>query len=200
MNLFDNQFFETIGIYTFITISPFIISTIFSVFDDNTNKNAHAVIKSYSDKYRNIKGNIYFTEMPNGNTLIKGYITGLPSGKHGFHIHESGDMSEGCSSMKGHYNPFGKEHGSRVIYKDGKYEINYDRHVGDLGNIVANRDGIASFEFEDPLIKLTGYTSIIDRGIIIHEGEDDLGLGGNEESKKTGNAGARIACGVITNL
>jgi len=72
-----------------------------------------------------------------------------------------------------------------------------ERHVGDLGNIEANDDGIAEGEINDRLIHLYGEHSVIGRSFMVHEGVDDLGRGGHELSKTTGNAGARVACGEI---
>jgi Cu-Zn family superoxide dismutase len=72
------------------------------------------------------------------------------------------------------------------------------RHVGDLGNIKTNNKGEAKYTFYDNVIKLRGTKcNIIGRGLIIHADEDDCGQGANAESKKTGNAGKRIACAVI---
>lgn len=71
------------------------------------------------------------------------------------------------------------------------------RHVGDLGNIEANSAGVANFSFVDNVITLTGANSIIGRAVVVHEGEDDLGLGNNTDSLTTGNAGGRVACGII---
>lgn len=71
------------------------------------------------------------------------------------------------------------------------------RHVGDLGNLVAGEDGVARYELEDHQIMLHGVHSVIGRSFVCHAGVDDLGEGGNEESTKTGNAGGRVACGVI---
>lgn len=71
------------------------------------------------------------------------------------------------------------------------------RHVGDLGNILADNSGLASDTFSDQLISLMGPNSIIGRAVVAHAFADDYGQGGDLESTKTGNAGARLACGVI---
>ena len=71
------------------------------------------------------------------------------------------------------------------------------RHVGDLGNVNADENGKVQQNMEDSWITLSGYHSVVGRGCVVHEKEDDLGRGGDEESKKTGNAGKRIACGVV---
>lgn len=71
------------------------------------------------------------------------------------------------------------------------------RHVGDMGNIIANEDGYAEFEFEEPMVMLYGENSVMGRGCVIHAEADDLGLGGDEGSLATGNAGGRLSCGTI---
>lgn len=133
-------------------------------------------------------GIVRFKEQDNNTVLIEGEIKGLTPGDHGFHIHETGDLTEGCDSCCAHYNPYNKNHGGRDLY---------ERHVGDLGNITADSDGNAIFSFEDSLIKLRGPISIIGRSVVVHADPDDLGKGGNEASLTTGNSGKRIACGVI---
>ena len=87
-----------------------------------------------------------------------------------------------------HWNPEGVVHGG-----PGK-EV---RHHGDLGNIKAGADGIATLETIDDKIMLYGPNSIMGRSLVCHAGVDDLGEGNNEESLKTGNSGSRVACGVI---
>eukprot|EP01006_Ploeotia_vitrea_P040034 TRINITY_DN66398_c1_g1_i1.p1 TRINITY_DN66398_c1_g1~~TRINITY_DN66398_c1_g1_i1.p1 ORF type:complete len:156 (-),score=79.57 TRINITY_DN66398_c1_g1_i1:238-705(-) len=136
-----------------------------------------------------VKGMVYFEqEEKGGPTKITGEVTGLKPGKHGFHVHMYGDISGGCKTTGGHFNPFGKTHGAPA---------DDTRHVGDLGNIVADADGKVVLDITDNLVSLIGATSVIGRAIVIHEGEDDLGKGGHELSLTTGNAGGRVGCGVI---
>jgi len=71
------------------------------------------------------------------------------------------------------------------------------RHVGDLGNLEANEDGVANIALTDRQVTLCGRTSVLGRGIVVHAGEDDLGLGGDAGSLVTGNAGSRVACCII---
>lgn len=120
--------------------------------------------------------------------FFHGTIHGLMPGKHGFHIHEFGDLTEGCKSLCAHFNPYEKEHGgpnSRI------------RHLGDLGNITADENKIAHVAIHDRTLRLKGPHGILGRSIVVHADEDDLGLGGHPLSKTTGNAGKRILCGVI---
>ncbi|XP_044753520.1 superoxide dismutase [Cu-Zn] 5-like isoform X1 [Coccinella septempunctata] len=141
------------------------------------------------NKEKAIYGKIVFEETDHG-ILINGNITGLKEGKHGFHIHEKGDISDPkCLSAGGHFNPFNKTHGDR------NDEI---RHVGDLGNI-ETIGTTTQFSFFDTIISLTGENSIIGRAVVIHENSDDLGRDGYADSNTTGHAGARLACAVIKN-
>jgi Cu-Zn family superoxide dismutase len=132
---------------------------------------------------------LFKQESVDGPTLIKGKFTGLKSNsKHGFHIHEFGDLTDGCITAGGHYNPLGMTHGGPNA------EI---RHVGDLGNVTSDANGNATYEISDNLISLSGKYSIVGRSCVIHADEDDLGQGNFPDSKTTGHAGARLACGVI---
>lgn len=147
-----------------------------------------------------IKGVVYFREdLKNDKVIIYADIRGMPPGEHGFHIHQAGDLTDSCTSACEHFNPYGMAHGGP---KDAI------RHVGDLGNLTV-RGGKINERMVDDQIKLRGNNSIIGRCVVIHKLKDDLGRGGlnkkgeivdleiYQESLKTGNAGARIACGVI---
>ena len=135
------------------------------------------------------KGTLFF-EQPASSDPVKvtGKVSGLQKGLHGFHIHEFGDNTNGCTSAGPHFNPLGKDHGGPDS------EI---RHIGDLGNIEAGADGTADVNISDKLIQLQGPNNIIGRTLVVHADIDDLGKGGHELSKTTGNAGARLACGVV---
>ena len=97
--------------------------------------------------------------------------------------------TNGCSSAGPHFNPDKCSHGAPENEKGA-------RHAGDLGNVTAE-GGSAKLNILDSMISLSGENSIIGRTVVVHADPDDLGLGGHELSKSTGNAGARSACGVI---
>lgn len=139
----------------------------------------------------NIYGVIKIQELDINMVHITGKIEGLKPGLHGFHIHKCGNLEQQCDSCCAHYNPHNRKHG-------GPDDL--ERHVGDLGNIEANKDGVTIINITDHLVKLSGEFSVIGRSFVIHESEDDLGKGKGKlraESLKTGNAGKRIGCGVI---
>ena len=69
--------------------------------------------------------------------------------------------------------------------------------VCSAGNVEAGADGVARIHIEDRLVKLIGATSVIGRALVVHADKDDLGRGGDATSLTTGNAGGRVACGVI---
>ena len=116
--------------------------------------------------------------------LIEGTISGLePNSKHGFHIHQYGDISASDGTAAGgHFNPHGEDHAGPDAAM---------RHVGDLGNVEADAEGNATYKRVDKHIRFEGEESIIGRGMILHAGTDDL------KTQPTGAAGARIAQGVI---
>jgi Cu-Zn family superoxide dismutase len=136
-----------------------------------------------------VQGVVHFTQdNANGPVTLKGELKGLAEGRHGFHIHEFGDNTNGCTSAGGHFNPKSQVHGG---------PSDAVRHVGDLGNVEATADGMAKIDITDSQLSLAGALSIIGRTVVVHADVDDLGKGGHELSHTTGNAGARLACGVI---
>ena len=131
----------------------------------------------------NVTGTFTF-EQQDGGVRVSGSVTGLtPGQKHGFHIHEFGDLTSADGTAQGgHYNPEGHDH----ALPNGEA-----RHAGDLGNLEANDAGEASFDMTFDNITIAGMKNpIIGRGLIIHAQPDDGG-------QPTGNAGARIGQGVI---
>lgn len=129
-----------------------------------------------------VHGKVSFVKEENG-IKVTADIEGLKPGKHGFHIHEAGDCSApDGSSAGGHFNPTHKNHGA---------PMDSVRHAGDLGNLEAGKDGKAHLEWLDTLITFEGTNSIIGRSVIVHEKADDF------KTQPTGNAGGRLACGVI---
>eukprot|EP00352_Strombidinopsis_acuminata_P000079 CAMPEP_0176340130 /NCGR_PEP_ID=MMETSP0126-20121128/1324_1 /TAXON_ID=141414 ORGANISM="Strombidinopsis acuminatum, Strain SPMC142" /NCGR_SAMPLE_ID=MMETSP0126 /ASSEMBLY_ACC=CAM_ASM_000229 /LENGTH=183 /DNA_ID=CAMNT_0017684147 /DNA_START=88 /DNA_END=639 /DNA_ORIENTATION=- len=152
-------------------------------------QNTHyAVCVLNQDGNSGVHGIVKFTQVEGQKCRIVAEFTGLTEGKHGFHIHQFGNLIEGCKTAGPHYNPHGVVHGGPVT------EV---RHVGDLGNVEAGADGVAKLDFEDHMVMIYGEQTVIGRSCVCHAKEDDLGQGGDEESTKTGNAGARVACGVI---
>ncbi|KAI5566894.1 hypothetical protein BDE02_13G052300 [Populus trichocarpa] len=135
-----------------------------------------------------VRGSLHFIQEPNGATHVTGRITGLSPGLHGFHIHALGDTTNGCNSTGPHFNPLKKDHGA---------PSDKERHAGDLGNIIAGSDGVAEVSIKDLQIPLSGMHSILGRAVVVHADPDDLGKGEHELSKTTGNAGARVGCGII---
>jgi len=69
--------------------------------------------------------------------------------------------------------------------------------VGDLGNVVVKEDGEADFTIDDKLVSLFGDHTVLGRAVVVHADEDDLGRGNASDSKTTGHAGGRLACGII---
>lgn len=141
-----------------------------------------AVAVLHPTKGSKVEGVVTFTKS-GAETKVVAHLTGLTPGKHGFHIHEFGDCSsDDGKSAGGHFNPTNNPHAGHDAEQ---------RHVGDLGNIEADSNGKAHLELTDKKIAMSGESSIIGRGVIVHEKADDL------KSQPTGDAGGRLACGVI---
>jgi len=139
----------------------------------------------------NIKGTVIFTEnQKNKSIIIDVNLSGLKKNSiHGFHIHEAGDLTDNCMGSCAHLNPYKTKHGGI----DSKI-----RHVGDLGNVYADKYGNVKCQIVDNKIKMRGFKcNIIGRSVVVHEDADDNGLGGHDDSLITGHAGKRLSCAVI---
>ena len=121
-----------------------------------------------------------------GGVEVTANVEGLTPGDHAWHVHENGDCSApDASSAGGHFNPGGHKHGA----PEGE-----ERHAGDFGNLTAGKDGKATKTFTMKGISLAegDPNSIVGKGFIVHAKKDDF------KTQPTGNAGDRVACGVIT--
>lgn len=133
------------------------------------------------------QGNVTFQQLPKDKGVkIIGSIEHLTPGKHGMHVHAIGDCSDpenGFKKSMGHFDDgYKHKHGSLS-----------DGHSGDLGNIVADKNGEAQFTIVTDKFDLSkeGDKSILGKAILIHAGMDD------EKTDPAGNSGARILCGVV---
>ena len=132
-------------------------------------------------------GTATFEETPHG-LIVRATLENLPAGPHAFHIHAVGKCEAPFKTAGGHFNPLGHKHG--ILAEGGK-------HAGDLPNIHVPESGKAEIEIfvAGVTLKETGKTSVFHEGgtaLVIHAGGDD------HKSDPAGNAGDRIACGVIT--
>lgn len=133
-----------------------------------------------------VQGSVEITVVSASEVRIDADISGLTPGMHGMHVHEWGDCSSADGmSAGGHFNPKMVDHGA---------PSGATHHPGDFGNIEADADGNASFTLtlDAATFGLSGEYGVLGRAIIVHEKPDDFG-------QPTGNAGGRLACGVIQN-
>ncbi|KAK5974818.1 Superoxide dismutase [Trichostrongylus colubriformis] len=144
---------------------------------------ASEVLKARAYIFEAVKGGnptktIGIIDLTQSGTLVKlnGTVSGLKPGLHGFHIHEKGDLGDGCVAAAGHFNPHKMMHGA---------PDDSNRHVGDLGNIETPASGDTVILLSDSVISLTGQHNVIGRAIVIHADVDDLGRGTSELSKTT---------------
>jgi Cu-Zn family superoxide dismutase len=131
-----------------------------------------------------ISGTVTFTETANG-VAVTAHLTGIEgSGPRGFHLHETGNCSAAdFSSAGGHFNPTGAAHGA---------PDSPEHHAGDLGNVEVGADGTVHLERVSTMLTVaSGPNSVVGRAVILHEKADDL------TTQPTGNAGGRVACGVV---
>ncbi|MBU2190830.1 MAG: superoxide dismutase family protein [Alphaproteobacteria bacterium] len=141
---------------------------------------------SFVDSKGHAAGSAQLTAMAAGGVLMRLDLVGLPAGQWvAFHVHETGacDPATGHKSAGGHFNPASKEHG---------YNSAGGSHAGDMPNQQVAADGSLQAEVFNPMVTLDkGEAGIVGRALMIHAGPDDY------ESQPSGDAGDRLACGVI---
>lgn len=132
-----------------------------------------------------VYGHVLFRQDgPEAAVQVRFDLCGLPrtdGHQRAIHVHQYGDLSDGCDATGGHYNPHGNAHPG---------------HPGDFGNFVP-RGGRIREQREVGGATLFGGLTVLGRAVVIHQGRDDLGRGGDAGSRLHGNAGPRLACCVI---
>ena len=152
---------------------------------------AHAAATSAEAELKPTQGNavngwVKFTQQ-DGQLHIDADVKGLTPGAHGFHLHEKGDCSApDGTSAGGHFNPGSQQHG------DPSHAMH---HGGDFGNLTADASGHSTLHLSVPTSQISldsgAANNIVGRGMIVHADLDDY------VTQPTGNAGKRLACGVV---
>jgi len=134
----------------------------------------------------NARGMVHFQDLGGGTVEVKVDLTGVPAGVHGFHVHDKGDCGDNGNAAGGHFNPTGAPHGAPDAAS---------HHAGDFGNVTADANGEVHTTFTTHSITINGgANAVAGHAIILHANPDDL------TSQPSGNAGARIACGVAEEM
>ena len=143
---------------------------------------ARAVLEAKSGS--TVSGWATFTELPGGGVKAVIHVEKAPPGTHGLHVHEKGDCSDPeAKAAGGHFNPTAMDHAGPMEEK---------HHAGDLGNIEVGADGTGNLEITSKMLTVKeGPNSVVGKAVIFHEKADDL------KTQPTGNAGGRLACGVV---
>ncbi len=135
---------------------------------------------------RQVHGVVRISELrPNGLLRFRIRVVNIPPGKHGFHLHRSGNDLEGPSGLCAHYNPTEMTHGGLN---------DPSAHRGDFGNLECDSDGICETSFISRYLTMD---EVLGRSLVVHEDEDDLGRGDWADSSTTGHSGARILWGIV---
>ncbi|XP_045156937.2 uncharacterized PPE family protein PPE62-like [Mercenaria mercenaria] len=153
---------------------------------------------NFNDTWSQVRGRMDLRQFLIGEgrqqVQIRIQISGLPQSvmevDRGIHIHEFGDIGDGCARVGPHFNPNQTPHGSQRNFA-------FLRHVGDLGNIRQSTAGLVSTQFVDQVISLEGSNNVVGRAFVIKLEQDDLGLGGSRESRVNGNTHNPLACCTI---
>lgn len=128
-------------------------------------------------------GTVTFTEMADGTVRAEIHLTGVPAGIHGFHLHDKGDCGDNGNAAGGHFNPGGTPHGAPDAAS---------HHAGDFGNLDAGTGGVVNAVRTLHGVTVSpGPNSVVGHAVILHANPDDF------TTQPSGNAGPRIACGLV---
>lgn len=132
-------------------------------------------------------GTVEFRQLESGDVQVTADLENVPGAsgaEHGFHVHETGECTPPDFTSAGdHFAPMDHPHGAPT---------DAERHAGDLGNITVATGGTASLNLTTNMLTVgDGPSTVVGKAVILHEGRDDL------ESQPTGDAGGRLACGVV---
>lgn len=129
------------------------------------------------------QGTVRFVQLADGAVEVSVDLTGVPPGVHGFHVHDKGDCGDNGNAAGGHFNPSATPHGAPQAEP---------HHAGDFGNVTADASGGVRTTFTTRSVTVEpGPNSAVGHAVILHANPDDL------TTQPTGNAGGRIACGVV---
>lgn len=132
----------------------------------------------------NAKGMVHMQELADGTVDVNADLTGVPPGVHGFHIHDKGTCADNGNAAGGHFNPMNMPHAAPDAQS---------HHAGDFGNVTADANGEIHTHFNTRSVTVReGATSAVGHAVVLHGNPDDL------TTQPSGNAGPRIACGVVT--
>ncbi len=166
-----------------IALSALALSVGWAIMATAQSPGAKAALKDASGKD---VGQVQLVQLPHG-VLLKMSLKGMPAGERAFHIHAVGKCDPPFTSAGPHFNPAGHKHGLEA--KEGA-------HAGDMPNLHIPSNGELVIEVLNPMVTLAKgqSNSLFDAdgsALVIHAGPDDY------KSDPAGNAGDRIACGVI---
>lgn len=169
---------------SFRTLFSFFILMLIQTLPLSAAERASSLVQG-TQKDSAVSGEFFLEDTEKGMNL-RGKVTGLTPGKHGFHVHEFGSCGAEGKDAGSHFNPHGAKHG---YLPDNKLK---HAHAGDFGNLEADASGTATIDITLPGLTVSSNPfSVAGRALIIHEHEDDF-------SQPLGNAGGRVGCGLIT--
>jgi Cu-Zn family superoxide dismutase len=165
-----------------VSIAILIVATLFaSCASMSKGPSASAILNPTSGSTAN--GTVMFVQKADGSVDVTAHLTGVPPGIHGFHVHDKGDCGDNGNAAGGHFNPMATAHGAPNLDP---------HHAGDFGNVTANAQGVVDTKFNTHSITVApGPMSVVGHAVILHANPDDL------VTQPSGNAGPRIACGVV---